>query len=268
MIENMKKYWTIFRVELANMSAYKGAALVWLLFDLFWIAAFPFIWYTVISEQGGTIEGWNTGGVVRYYIFMAFLNNLVFMHPEVHSSNEIYEGRLTNYIVRPVNYVIFTFLHEAAWKVMRTILFVPIFVALIFLGQRFVSLEVGTQAPLAVLGVLLGTPILFLTGLLIAFTSFWLEDSHIAKTIFWISSGLFGGQFAPLTLMPPVFQTIAAYLPFKYAIYFPLQLLSQSVSRDAVVLGFIGQAAWIGVLLIAVYYVWGRGLRVYNAVGR
>jgi ABC-2 type transport system permease protein len=264
----MKKYWTIFRVEVANIAAFKGPTLIWLLFDLLWIAVFPFIWLAIMHASGEGIAGWNQASIVQYYVFMALLNNLIFMHPEVHVSNEIYQGKLTNYLVRPQNYLFQVFLHEGAWKIMRTLLFIPIFGVIVLFSQRFFEFSLGGNVMYVILASLFGIPIFFLSATIIAFTSFWLEDSLITRTIFWITSGLFGGQYAPLAFMPDILQKISHYFPFRYAIYFPLEIISRPMSNFAISMGFIGQGIWIFILILITRVVWKYGLRRYSAIGR
>lgn len=265
----MKKYWTIFRVELENTMAFRGPALIWVIFDLLWIAVFPFVWFLIIQAQGGEIRGWDGGMIVMYYVFMAVLNNMILMHPEVHTANEIYEGKLSNFITKPHSYMGYVFLHEAAWKIVRTILFIPVFIVLAYVALRFGGIfgQVG-QLPEAALASLLAVPIYFLAAFIIGMTSFWLEDSYVASTIFWASTGLFGGQYAPFEFMPRVLNQIASFLPFKYTMYFPLQLVSRVVPQEEIIRGMSIQILWIVLLFVCATVVWRLGVKRYSAVGR
>src|SRR3989338_1574219 len=265
----MKKYWTIFRVELENTIAFRGPAFIWMLFDLLWIVVYPFIWVFVIRAQGGEIQGWNVTAIIFYFVFMAAMNNFILMHPEVHVGDEIYTGRFSNYIVKPLSYLANAFIHETAWKVVRTILFVPILFLLIFIILRLGGFTIhANQVPFAILVALLAVPIYFLSAFIIGLTSFWLEDSSIARTIFWTTSGLFGGQYAPFELMPRFLDRIASALPFKYAIYFPLRVASQTMSSAEILRGVLMQVIWMIALFILAKLVWKKGLTRYSAVGR
>lgn len=265
----MKKYWTIFKVALENNMAYRGHAFVWMFFDLLWIGVFPFIWLFIIKAQGGEINGWNGSMIIMYYVFMAILSNIVLMHPEAFIAAQIYEGRFSNHVVKPHSYLGYVFLHESAYKLVRFLLFIPFLIPLLFVIRHFGGVEqTAAQLPFAGLTMLLAIPIFFLTAAIIGMTSFWLEDSYAARTIFWASSGLFGGQYAPFELMPRIFETIANVLPFKYALYFPLSVVSQRMENAEISRGILMQLLWIVSLLLIAILVWKRGLRQYSAVGR
>ncbi|MBI2552585.1 ABC-2 family transporter protein [Candidatus Uhrbacteria bacterium] len=265
----MRKYWTIFRVVLENNLMYRGHAFVWMLFDLLWIGVFPFIWFFIINAQGGEIQGWNNSAIIVYYVFMAVLSNIVLMHPEAHMAYEIYEGKFSNYVIKPHSYLLYVFLHESAYKMVRFLAFIPFAVPLIWAIQHFGgSGAVLPQLPFIILATLLAMPIFFLVAAIIGMTCFWLEDSYAARTIFWASSGLFGGQYAPFELMPPILNTVASALPFKYAIYFPLRLISQQVPRAEMLRGLGIQLVWIAALFVLSSIIWKKGLKRYSAVGR
>lgn len=265
----MRKYWTIFRVVLENNLAYRGHAFVWMFFDLLWIGVFPFIWLFIINAQGGEVQGWNASMIIIYYVIMAVFSNIVMMHPEVHLAYQISEGLFTNHIIKPFNYISYAFFQESAYKMVRIITFMPFLIPLVYVIHRFGGLlEVSAQIPFAAISTILAIPIFFLTAIIVGMACFWLEDSFAVYTMFWASTGLFGGQYAPFELMPPILNMIASVLPFKYAIYFPLRLFSQAVPQAEILLGLSMQLLWITILAIVSAIVWKRGLRRYSAVGR
>lgn len=266
----MKKYWTIFRVTLENNMAYRGHAFIWMLFDVLWIGVFPFIWFVIINSRGGEVQGWSGSMIIVYYILMMVLSNIVFMHPEAFVAAQIYEGKFSNYLIKPHSYLWYVFLHETSYKIVRLVLFAPFFIPIFFVVRHFGGLtgNVLPQLGWAGLTAILAIPIFFLTAYIIGLTSFWLEDSYSARTIFWATSSLFGGQYAPFELMPRVFEQIASWLPFKYALYFPLRVASQHLPVIQILSGISRQLIWIVVLWVLVKIIWSRGIRVYSAVGR
>ncbi len=266
----MKKYWTLFRIALENNMAYRGRALIWMLFDLLWIGVFPFIWFTIIQLRGGEVAGWSGSMIIVYYILMMVLSNIVFLHPEAFMAGEIYSGKFSNYLIKPHSYLGYVFLHEISYKIVRFVLFFPFFIPLFFVVCHFggFSVDILPQLGFAGLAALLGIPIFFLSAYIIGLTSFWLEDSYSARTIFWATSGLFGGQYAPFELMPRFFEQVAAVLPFKYALYFPLRVASAQLTSAQLLTGFSMQLVWIFVLVFLTRIVWIHGVRAYSAVGR
>ena len=75
------------------------------------------------------------------------------------------------------------------------------------------------------------------------------------------------GQVAPLSLFPEPLRVVAAVLPFRWMIAFPVEVvLGRADGRD-VVIGSAMQALWIALAVLAMRGVWRRGVRRYSAVG-
>ena len=264
----MRKYWMIFRVELENTMAFRGAAMVWVIFDLIWIVVFPFVWLAVARASGDTVAGWNPIMIVTYFVFLALLSNLIFMHPEVHVGNEIYEGKFTNYLIKPQNYIMQAFLQQLSWKVVRATLFIPMLVVIVIPFRALIDFSVATNPWFLIMAIILAIPIYFFSALIVAFLAFWFEEPWPARSLFWVATGLFGGMYAPMEFMPAAVQKIAALLPFKYAIYFPLRLFIGKLGQADVVQGFLGQIIWFVILMLLIALMWRKGLRKYSAIGR
>ena len=56
---------------------------------------------------------------------------------------------------------------------------------------------------------------------------------------------LLAGQVAPVSLLPGVLQGVAVYLPFRYMIGFPVEILTGNLTRGDLLLGFLLQAGWL-----------------------
>ena len=78
---------------------------------------------------------------------------------------------------------------------------------------------------------------------------------------------LLGGQVAPTRLLPPLIQTLATILPFRYMVAFPVELLTGQLAQAEIVTGFAIQAGWLTVALTLYALVWRKGVQHYAAVG-
>jgi len=78
---------------------------------------------------------------------------------------------------------------------------------------------------------------------------------------------LLSGYLLPLDLLPGPVATVAAYLPFRFMLSAPIELMTRTLDHDqlAVLLG--GQAAWSVVLVLVALAVWRAGVRRFEAVG-
>jgi ABC-2 type transport system permease protein len=72
---------------------------------------------------------------------------------------------------------------------------------------------------------------------------------------------------APLTLFPAPVQALAAALPFRWMLAFPVELLLGRLSPADAAIGLAVQASWLAGSLALLGVFWRTGLRKYTAVG-
>jgi len=67
--------------------------------------------------------------------------------------------------------------------------------------------------------------------------------------------------------MPHWSQTLAAWLPFKWTFYFPIESLVGNMSNASLLTGLGLQALWTAIGALAVAVSWRLSVRHYSAVG-
>ena len=72
---------------------------------------------------------------------------------------------------------------------------------------------------------------------------------------------------APLELFPGWLERITWYLPFRWAVWFPVELALGRLSPELIAAGFRMQALWLALGLLLLRAVWRLGIRKYAAVG-
>jgi len=75
------------------------------------------------------------------------------------------------------------------------------------------------------------------------------------------------GQIAPTGLLPGGLRTAAEWLPFRYMLGFPIEILLGRVQGDALVRGMILQLVWLAASGGLAYALWRLGVRRHAAVG-
>jgi viologen exporter family transport system permease protein len=60
---------------------------------------------------------------------------------------------------------------------------------------------------------------------------------------------------------------IARWLPFRFMLSAPVELITRTQHRDDLVRLLGGQAAWAAISLAAALMLWHRGVRRFEAVG-
>jgi ABC-2 type transport system permease protein len=85
--------------------------------------------------------------------------------------------------------------------------------------------------------------------------------------LFFAIELVFSGRLVPMSLMPPVVQQIAAYLPFQWTFFFPIEVLVSTMSIQTMLTGLGMQLLWITIGVVAVKIMWRFSVRQFSAVG-
>jgi ABC-2 type transport system permease protein len=96
---------------------------------------------------------------------------------------------------------------------------------------------------------------------------FWTTRGQAVFDLYMTTELLLSGRLVPLKLMPGWAQTLAAWLPFKYAFYYPIESLVGNLSTGALLRGLAFQALWIAIGLVAFRLAWTAAIKRYSGVG-
>jgi ABC-2 type transport system permease protein len=78
---------------------------------------------------------------------------------------------------------------------------------------------------------------------------------------------VFSGRLVPMSLMPPVVQQVASYLPFQWTFFFPIESLVAPMTFQRLLIGLGMQMLWIALGWVAVKIMWKFSVRQFSAVG-
>jgi ABC-2 type transport system permease protein len=107
----------------------------------------------------------------------------------------------------------------------------------------------------------------FLTMALIGTLAFFLESSTAIFELWLVAFMLLSGYLVPLSLFPPWAGRIAAALPFRYAVAFPVEATVGILRGDAALHDLWVQWAWVAGCGAAALLAWRAGLRRFAAFG-
>jgi ABC-2 type transport system permease protein len=122
----LRKWWTVFSVYVQDSLTYRSQAVIWMMTDAVPAILMPLVW---LSSYGGrpAIGGYSPAQMVAYYLAMLCLTNVMVTHIMWDMATEIREGRFAIYLTRPFSYMGFHYAGNLSWRLMRGVLFVPIF---------------------------------------------------------------------------------------------------------------------------------------------
>jgi ABC-2 type transport system permease protein len=263
----LNRYLAILRVTWVDSLAYRTEAVIWMLVDASPLVVMVYLWRSIYAGQG-SISGYDLPQMITYYVVVTLLGIVIGAHSDMEVVEQIRDGLIAPYLLRPLPHITFIFLGDIGWKIMKTLLFLPVFgLALVWLRDYLI---VPTD-PLVWLSLLLTVPLaytlFFLIAYLVGLTTFWLQEAMSLTHVKHLLVMLLGGATVPIALFPDWLQGLAGVLPFQYIYSFPVGIYLGQVRGLAVTQGLAAQAIWIAVAYAAYRLMWRAGTRRFALVG-
>ncbi|MFM8322983.1 MAG: ABC transporter permease [Chloroflexota bacterium] len=260
----MSKYWSIFKIQLAQNLAYPaeliGRSLVILPF--MWI--FYQLWRVTLQSAGTSEINGLTLHSTLWYLMMA--ETIELSRPRLGNtiSDAVKDGSIAYILSKPYDFLLYHYSSAMSETLFRAGLNALV-------GGTLVWLLVGAPPSLAglpvVLPALLGAWTLnFCISALIGLSAFWVEDISAFLWIYQKLSFILGGLLIPLDFYPDWLQTITRALPFAAMTYGPARLFV-SPSLPALLSTLAMQAAWIAGLAALLALVYRRSIAALTVNG-
>jgi ABC-2 type transport system permease protein len=263
----LKIFQRLWQVNWAEQWQYRANLLMYLLFWLVSPVIYLAIW-TSIANAKGNVNGLTANDFITYYMTLLIVDQIT-SNIVIHTfAYKIQDGTLSGELIKPIHPMLTNALvNNIAFKFLTILGFIPIWIILFFLFKP----DYGS---VTLLGVLLAVPMMlmgFLIGYLLTATitslAFWTTRVFSIHDFYFALSLLFSGQFVPLTLMPKIVQNIAQYLPFRFQLYHPIELILGKLSTAEIIQGYIAASIWLIVAITLFNWVWRKGVKRFSAVG-
>ena len=126
---------------------------------------------------------------------------------------------------------------------------------------------VGWSLLLFVPSLILAFLLRFLLEWTVALVAFWTTRVTAMNQIYFSLHMFLSGRVAPIAMLPLWLSETARFLPFYYAIGFPVELaLGRLTPREAAE-GFTIQILWLVVTVAVISLTWRRAAARFSAVG-
>jgi ABC-2 type transport system permease protein len=257
----------LWQVNWAEQWQYRANLIMYLLYWLVSPIIYLAVWTSIASSKG-SVNGLTVNDFTTYYMTLLIVDQIT-SNIVIHTfAYKVQDGSLSGELVRPIHPMLTNALvNNIAFKALTIMGFIPIWIILYFLYKpdfsNVTSTTVLTAIPALIMGFLVG----FLLSASITALAFWTTRVYSIHEFYYALMLLFSGQFVPLTLMPPVIQEIARYLPFQLQIYFPVQLILGNLTQAQIIQGYTAGIFWLVTAIVIFNAVWRNGVKRYSAVG-
>src|SRR3989344_4941426 len=121
----MRKYWLIYKLNLAQAFIYRTTGFIWFLADfgptlvlvIFWLAAF---------QTRQLIAGYSLAQMLLYYVGVSFVATIVIPHPHWWIKDQILSGQFSSvYLLKPVKLFWERLAAQVAWRTIRLVFVIP-----------------------------------------------------------------------------------------------------------------------------------------------
>ncbi|HTQ10289.1 MAG TPA: ABC-2 family transporter protein [Fimbriimonadaceae bacterium] len=265
MTPTLRKWYAIFSVYFQDGIAYRASGIIWILTDLVTAVTMPLVWAS--ASKGGTIQGFTTSNFVLYYLCMLLLGSFITSHIMWDLAMEIKEGQFSSMLVRPVSFYQLTFLRNLSWRVIRTLLFFPFFIVLLWLYRGYLG---GAHVYLGLpfwISLILGNLVSFTTVMMMSMIALFTQEAMSIFELYYVPMLFLSGQLFPVAVLPNWARLLGELFPFYYTTGAPTEIMIGRVSGLAAWQTVGAQVVWVFIAYAVSKLLWAKGLKYYTGVG-
>lgn len=254
------KYVVLLRMKYVEMFAYQLATIVWMTGAMVQPLITMMVWINIYPKQENMF--------IFYFAMLIFVERMTSAWDVWEMEREIREGTYSYQIVRPFHPIHWAIAENLVYKGLFFVILLPVWgVLAIFVPALRLGHISITQWLLFLGALLLAAVIRFLFSYTFGLLGFWITKVSALYGMFEAVSLFLSGRIAPLSLLPPFIKEVSYYLPFRYMIGFPIELINGDVRGTDITAGFLGALFWSLFFSLVSALLWKAGLKKNQAVG-
>ncbi len=248
----MKSYLGMFKMSFKGELQYRAKAISGILTQFFWGIMYVYL-YTAFMG-GDIIDGFSVAQMASYVWLGQAVFAMRFVDISKDTAREIQNGDVCYKFTRPINLYSQWFAENWGHKLSATLLRSPLIIIVALLLPSGVGLMLPASFSafiLFIISLLIGSMMMSAIAMIAVALIFKTASPKGVVSLVHTISGLLGGLFIPLPLMPQSLQNIINYLPFRFVTDLPLRIYIGNVGIMSGLM-YIGIAiAWL-IALIAI----------------
>jgi ABC-2 type transport system permease protein len=266
------KYVRVFELGFQTALEYRLNFLLSLVSAVFPIFIQTFLWTAIFTASSAgssaVIYGYTYQQMIAYTFLAGLVARIVRTGFEYEIMDDVKSGKFSKFLVQPVGYFPYRIASYFGQKlpnlVMVLVILALVLVGLVlFMGMTLEFIRILVFLVTIVLAVTLN----FLIFYCISAMSFWIVEVGFLFEGIRITTILLSGGIFPLEVFGDTFNRINNFLPFRYTISYPINVLNGRLAPGEIVTGMLVQVLWIGLCVLLADGLWRVGSRRFVAVG-
>jgi ABC-2 type transport system permease protein len=254
----------LLKVGFADAVAYRVEMLVWVLATTMPLVMMA-LWTTV--ARGGPVGRYDQPAFVAYFLVTFVVRQMTGSWAFYEMNFEIKNGTLAMRLLRPIHPLWAYTAESIAAMPMRALVSVPVaVVALVVVGRNAVTHDPALWG-LWVVSVLGGWLLTLFVNFAVGSVAFYVESSMKLMDAWLVFFFILSGYLLPVDLFPPALRSVVDWLPFRYQIGLPVEILTGACTASRALVMLARQWAWVAVALGATSVMWRLGVRRFAAYG-
>lgn len=262
------KYYLVARNTWDQTISYRLNFVVWRFRVFLSLVSTYFLWFTLIPS-GKTIADYNQYAILTYILGGSIVYSIVLSTRVADVANDITQGDLSNYLMRPVNYIGYYFAKDLGDKAMNIVFSLfEIFIFFLIVRPPFFLQTHILNIVGFVISIIFAVFINFCINMFLSFVGFFSAETWAPRFIFYVLIGFFAGTFFPLDIFPHWLFVFLNALPFSFLIYTPMKIYLGQLSFQNSLVALSISGFWAVALFVLLEILWKKGLRIYSAEGK
>lgn len=265
----MNPYRCTFQMGMEKALEYRVNFVLSLLSAVFPIVIQTFLWnYLYGNSDAAAMTGYSYSQIMVYTLLASMVSHLVYTGFEYQVNEDIKNGGLNKYLVKPVNYRSYQFFSFLGEKAPQLLILLAVAAVLLIFSVAALGLMLSFPRVLAFLvSLILALVLNFFIFYCVALISFWLTDVNLLfGTVSVVLVVVSGGVF-PMDIFGERIAFAVNLLPFGYTTQFPVNIINGRFGLKETGAGFLCQIFWICCFGMLAEILWKRGLKRFTAVG-
>jgi ABC-2 type transport system permease protein len=248
-----------------EMLAYPVAAMIWIMTDAMLALVMPAVW---LSAAGGSqVFGMTSSEMVTYYLITLILSQFIVCHLLWDIAWSIKEGMFSIQLARPFPIYWNFMAQNLAWRVGKLILFAPFLIFFVIAYIEYLG-NVGLHfSPEFFISLFLAHLLSYNIAFAIAMIALWTTEFHSVFALYYFPENFLSGRVVPLAALPLWATSIGDFMPFRFTVAMPTEILMGRIAGPEVWRMFGMQIAWTLAFYVLGKILFARGVRQYTGFG-